>query len=727
MTAFRNSVVYITALGLALSAQQAPTQQPVQQPASNVGTNGDSVTTFKSNVSVVIETVIVRDKQGKIIPNLTAKDFTVTEDNVAQTIQFCDYQTLSDAPDLQFAKRPDANPDPDTKPVDDKDSKAVAPKVAAVTNNQILNEAPGDIRYKNKRLLAMYFDMSAMPVPDQLRAFAAGLKFIKTKMTSSDLMSIMQYSGGAVKVLNDFTDDRDALQKTIQTMAVGEGNGFDETDSSDAAADTGAAFGQDDAEFNIFNTDRQMAAIQTAVKMLGSLNEKKALIYFASGMQLNGINNQAQLNATVNAAVRANVAMYPIDARGLVASAPLGDATKGSPGGVQMYSGASAMANANNFAKSQDTMYTLAADTGGKALLDFNDLELGIIHAQEAISSYYIIGYVSTKPTLDGKFRRVKITYNGDPSAKVEYRQGYYAGKTFSKFTATDKERQLEDALMLGDPITELTIAMEVDFFQLNKAEYYVPVAMKIPGSELTLAKKGGAERTSIDFIGEVKDEYGSTISNVRDTVNVPIKEETAQELAKHPVLYDTGFTLLPGPYSIKVLARDNETGRIGTYMMKFVVPNLNKEEKRIPISSVVIGSQRVAFNEALYNAAKDKGKSEMISPLVQDGQKLLPSVTRVFSRTKDMYVYLQAYEPTATSTRPLVAFVTFYKGQSKAFETPPIQVTEALANSLKTMPMKFSIPLAKLPQGRYNCQVTILDPAGAKAAFWQAPIYLVQ
>jgi len=214
MTVFRNSVVYITALGLALSAQQPPAQT-----GNNVGTNGDSVTTFKSNVSVVIETVIVRDKAGKIIPNLTAKDFTVTEDGAPQTIQFCDYQTLSDAPDLEFAKRPDANPEP----ADDKDAKAVAPKVAPITNNQIVNEAPGDIRYKNKRLLAMYFDMSAMPVPDQLRAFAAGLKFIKTKMTSSDLMAIMQYTGGSVKVLNDFTDDRDSLQKTIQTMAVGEG------------------------------------------------------------------------------------------------------------------------------------------------------------------------------------------------------------------------------------------------------------------------------------------------------------------------------------------------------------------------------------------------------------------------------------------------------------------------------------------------------------------------
>jgi VWFA-related protein len=725
----RGMIVFLTALAVIAQqngAQQNGARQKATPQNGNVtGTNADAdVPKFVSNVQVVIETVTVKDKNGKVVPGLTAKDFTVTEDGVPQTIQFCDFETLPENPEPEFAKRPDAKP-----PVDaNGDPVKPAPKVPGVTAAQIATEAPGDIRYKNKRLLAMYFDMSAMPVPDQLRAFAAGLKFIKTKMTSVDLMSIMEYTGGAVKVLNDFTDDRDALQKTIETLAVGEGNGFDETDSSDAAADTGAAFGQDDAEFNIFNTDRQLAAIQTAVKMLGSLNEKKSFIYFASGMRLNGINNQAQMQATVNAAVRSNVSMYPIDARGLVASAPLGDASTGSPGGQAMYSGAGAFARANNFALSQDTMFTLAADTGGKALLDFNDLELGIVHAQQAISSYYIIGYVSTKAAQqDGKFRRVRITYNGDPSAKVEdYRQGYYGPKQFSKFTATDKERQLEEALMMGDPVTELTIAMEVDYFQLNRAEYYVPVAMKIPGSELTLAKKGGAERTSIDFIGEVKDEYGSTLSNVRDTVNISLKEETAAQLSKHPVLYATGFTLLPCTCTLKVLARDNETGRIGTFQLKFTIPNLNKEDKRIPISSVVISSQLEPFNEALYNAAKDKGKSEMISPLVQNGQKLLPSVTRVFSKTRDMYVYLQAYEPTAETVQPLVAYVTFYRGQNKAFETPPISVTEALPNKLKTMPMKFIIPLDKLPPGRYNTQVTILDPAGAKAAFWQAPIVLV-
>ena len=111
---------------------------------------------------------------------------------------------------------------------------------------------------------------------------------------------------------------------------------------------------------------------------------------------------------------------------------------------------------------------------------------------------------------------------------------------------------------------------------------------------------------------------------------------------------------------------------------------------------------------------------------MVQDGQKLIPSVTRVFSRSREMYVYLQAYQPTAETTQPLVAFVTFYRGKTKAFETPPLPVTEGLNNRLKTVPLKLSVSLSKLPPGKYACQVTVLDPKSQKAAFWQAPVMLL-
>jgi VWFA-related protein len=683
-----------------------------QQIGQNAPTGSTGTTTFTTGTQLVVETVGVTDKKGAPVEGLRAKDFTVTEDGVPQEIRFFEYQKL---PGTGSAV-PATPSGPEHIHIYDK-----------LGRTQISPEAPGNTRYKDRRLMALYFDMTAMPAGDQSRALGAAQKFIRTQMTSADLMAILRYSGGAVEVLQDFTDDRDRLLSIVETMIVGEGQGFGESTSDAGAADTGAAFGQDDSEFNIFNTDRQLSALQTAAKMLGQLSEKKSLIYFASGLRLNGLNNQAQLHATINAAIRAGVSFWPIDARGLVAEAPMGDATRGSPGNVGMYSGAGALATTTNFQQSQDTLYALAADTGGKALLDYNDLATGIVQAEQSISSYYIIGYYATNTAQDGKFRRIKISLNGDVQAKLDYRQGYFAGKQFSKFAAADKERQLEDALMLPDPVTELTIAMEIDYFQLNRAEYFIPIMVKIPGRELALAKRGGAEHTVIDFIGEIKDAYGTTITNVRDKANIKLSDATASELSKRPIEYDFAFTLLPGSYSIKFLARDAETGRIGTYQTTFIVPNLNKEEKQLPISSVVLSSQRIDLKDALYNAVKNKDRGETANPLVQNGQKLIPSVTRAFSKDHNMYVYLQAYEQDAPAVRPLVALVGFYRGQEKAFETQPIEVTEGMNNRLKTIPLQFDIPLDRLAPGKYDCQVTILDPTGQKAAFWQAPVVVVQ
>ncbi|MFZ0819121.1 MAG: VWA domain-containing protein [Candidatus Acidiferrales bacterium] len=682
-----------------------------QQVGQNTAPQVNSTQKITVNTNLVVEQVSVKDKKGNPILGLTAKDFTLTEDGVAQTIRFCDPIELTEIPSGEIP----VSTEPENVKIYNK-----------LGTTQIMPETEGNLRYKDHRLMALYFDMTAMPPADQIRALAAAEKFVRTQMTPADLLAIFRYSGSSVDLLQDFTADRSKILSIIQTLIVGEGQGFDESTSDASTSDTGAAFGQDDSEFNIFNTDRQLSAIQTAAKMLGRLSEKKSLIYFASGLTLNGIDNQAQLHATIDAAIRAGVTIWAIDSRGLVAQAPLGDATRASPGGQSMYTGAAAMAMTTNFQKSQDTLYGIAADTGGKALLDYNDLTKGIVEAQHSVSSYYILSYYTTNANQDGKFRRIKVTLNSDVAANLDYRQGYFAGKVFGKFTTADKERQLEDALMLEEPITELTISMEIDYFQLNRAEYFVPIIMKIPGRELALAKRGGAEHTLIDFIGEIKDAYGGrTVTNLHDKVNIKLSDATALELVKRPIEYDTGYTILPGKYNIKVLARDDETGRIGTYQTTFTIPNLNKEDKRIPISTVVLSSQRVDLKDALYNA-KNNDKEEVANPLVVNGVKLIPSVTRVFSKSRDMYVYLQAYEQGVTTVQPLVAFVSFYHAQTKTFETQPIKVTTGMNNRLNTMPLNFSIGLKELPLGEYDCQVSVLDPTGQKVAFWRAPIKIV-
>ena len=119
----------------------------------------------------------------------------------------------------------------------------------------------------------------------------------------------------------------------------------------------------------------------------------------------------------------------------------------------------------------------------------------------------------------------------------------------------------------------------------------------------------------------------------------------------------------------------------------------------------------------------KDQVKQEAADPLIQNGQQLLPSVTRVFNKGRDLYVFLQAYEPTTTAPAPLIAFVSFYQGQTKVYETKPTEVTPPASTHMQTAPLNFTINLAQLPPGKYDCQVTVLDPTGQKGTFWQAPI----
>jgi len=359
-------------------------------------------------------------------------------------------------------------------------------------------------------------------------------------------------------------------------------------------------------------------------------------------------------------------------------------------------------------------------------MFDYNDLSLGIVKAAQAATDYYILGYYTANTATDGKLRRIKVTLSGGRQADLSYRQGYYADKTFATFTTQEKERQLEEAFLLEDPITEISIALELNYFQLNRAEYAVPVAMKIPGSELTLARRRGAARTTMDFITEVKDENGFLIQRIRDKIDIKLSDSDAEQLARGPLQYESGYTLLPGKYVIKVLARDATTGRIGTYQTNFTVPNLVKEITRLPTSSVVLSSQRQAVGDELFAVNRAPDQADFVDPLVHEGQKLVPSVTRVFSRSRDLYVYLEAYQRGETSQRPLVAFVTFFREGEKAFETTPLPVVYGMNPKSKAVAMRFSVALAEFTPGRYDCQVTVLDPATQKAAFWRMPLAVV-
>jgi len=709
-------LVALFLISAAFTQQQSGAGQTLNAPLAQPSVK------FETTTQLVIVNVFVKDKDGRPVEGLTASDFSVFEDGKPQQIKVFEYQRVEDnqlpPPQRGFAER-----------AADQGAQGAPPARAAEAAVQpaITPARPGEIKYKDSRLLVLYFDFQGMPVEDQIRAQEGALKFLTTQMTASDRVAIMSCAG-QLKVLHDFTDDREALIKIVKGLVVGEASEMANTSADESAEDTGAAFTADDSEFNIFNTDRKLTALGNALKMLASLPEKKALVYFSSGVTRSGIDNDAQLRATINAAVRSNVSIYPVDARGLVAMAPAGNASRGSGGGEGNrgnFGGGAGRALMSSLSGSQDTLYALAADTGGKAFFDSNDLSLGVAQAQRDIASYYILGYYSTNTALDGKFRRIKVQLNNKLAAKLDYRSGYFASKQFKQFSSSDRERQLEEALMLGDPITDLTLALEVGYFRMAMDRYYVPVTVKMPGSDLELARRGGYESTRLDYICQVRDSRGRLAATARDFITIRLKEETAADLATKTVAYDMGFALQPGNYTLKFLVRENETGKMGTFETRFIVPDLTKDAGLLPISSVVLSHQRESLKNAIGSARPDKRLLEF-NPLVRNDEKLIPSVTRVFRKDQEMYVFLEAYEPNAEQTQPLVASLGLYRGKVKAFETEPVRVTEGLNPFTKAVPVRFSFPLGKLEPGRYICQVNVLNPATGRFAFWRAPVILL-
>ena len=156
-------------------------QAGAQQIGQNAPANASGTYTLTAKAQLVVETVVVKDKAGKFISGLGAKDFTITEDGAQQTIRFIEHQ------DLAAEERPVAPAAPGTEQIK---------LYKQLTRTQIAPEASENSRYKNRRLLALYFDMTAMRPADQLRALSAAEKFIRTQMTSVDLVAILRYQGG---------------------------------------------------------------------------------------------------------------------------------------------------------------------------------------------------------------------------------------------------------------------------------------------------------------------------------------------------------------------------------------------------------------------------------------------------------------------------------------------------------------------------------------------------
>jgi VWFA-related protein len=728
----RRGLIAMVAVGICLisgselqtRAQQQPSsttttpdsntvQVPAQRQARPRQQQGPSV--LRAQSELVRIDVEVTDKKGQPIKGLRPDQFVVTDNGKPQRISVFSY---SDVEKVETAG-PDNNASPIVVAVDS--GTPNAPSVDQISD-----------QVRDRRMIVLFFDLTSMETDDILRAHAAAEKFVKQQMTPADLVAIVTF-GSDLAVLANFTNDRATLEKAVAKLVPGAASQLAnplyaaaEDGEYDVQQDTGAAYTPDETEFNVFNTDQKLAAVEGLANVLEGIPGRKALVEFSGGITQTGEENRAELESATDAANRADVSIYSIDARGMFATPPGGDVTSTAATGTSMFSGASVYHQTDQREDSRDTLATLSTDTGGKAFFDLGDLSDALPQIQQDNRGYYLLGYgLPADVKRDGSWRAVRVKVTA-PGAHIRYRNGYYSPRDFQHLEKADREQQLDEAMQSQSPETDLPIAVETAMFRLNDQQVYVPISAKLSSSALDWAKTHNQREAAFDFAAEVRAPSGQSVAELRDTIRVRLDEQRFEQVSRSNLIYQGGVVLAPGTYQLKFLARENESGKIGTFEQRIVVPARSSD--RMTLSSVLLSSQLVPVEKSSEVQAKSQGLRAKIttSPLEIQGEKIVPSVTRFFNPQQTLYVFFQAYYPEKTQrsdafdASALRAGLVFFRSGVQVNATPLLAPAQVDAQS-RTASFRISLPLAKLPAGRYTVQAVAIEAGTQQSAFGRA------
>jgi VWFA-related protein len=686
------SCALLALLPSALFAQQASV--PQSSPA------------IRATTELVLVNVVARDKKGNLVRDLKQQDFTVLEDGQKQQVASFDFENIDELALTQQTMATVTG------------TSGRAPTAVAGQSTEHAVDA------RDRRLILLFFDFSAMD-PEQIdRAVDAAKKYVSTKMQSADLIAIVSLSTN-MRLDLDFTGDKARILATLRAYDSSSGQGFDNgsTGSAEGSAEASGAFTADDTDYNTFSADRKLLALQSIIQSVGRLSQKKSLIYFSNGISQSGVDNQSALRAATAAAVKANVAIYPLDVRGLQALPGGGEAQNASLHGQSAYTGSSVLNDLNSNAATQETLSTLAADTGGKAFFDSNDFSGVFSQVQKDTSAYYILGYTSSNHVKDGRFRHIKVILNR-PDVKLDYRAGYYAGRDFGHSGRTDREQQMQDELASDLPVTDVAVYAGTAYFRRDDSHYYLAVSIVVPGSQIPFVQEKDRDSATLDIAGVVLESGKFQVGQLRDTVKLAV--DAARQVRRKNVQYNTSFLLAPGSYHLKFVVRENRTGRMGTFETDVQIPDLRKVPLRS--SSVVLSSLRVPAT----------GKNKSTNPLVGDQTELVPNVTHVFTQDQHLYLQFEVYDaakrkaPAAaagtTSDAPapkspadtirVLTSVQFMQGDMKVYESKPIIANEVNVPQRKAVEFQLDLPLQALKPGFYTCQVNIIDDVAGNYAF---------
>jgi VWFA-related protein len=564
----------LAAFAVARAAAQGRRSSPVQSfptpPPDDDQASQQAQQTVKTVTIVVPVRVVVRDPQGHAVVNLTKDDFKLFQDGKQQDI----VNFLAVANPVNF---PTASPAAA--------GGTAAPSAGASPTKAALPMPP-------QRFVALFFDDVHLNMPDLMRARDAADRFVDSSLEPADRVAVFTVSGQSQQ---DFTSDRDALHKSLEALLPHAATAGDPDSAgdcppmdfpeADAIANQGmtqvlAVATQDalncaysgeehfrpeaqdlalrTADHLVFAQDEQTEAafrrIREVVRRVSALPGQRDVVLISPGFLYPG--HDEELAQTIDNAIHTDVVINTLDARGLYAPAAGGDVGQAS---VAHMGGGEALLN--SFRAADETLASnvlgdLADSTGGTAFANSNDFGAGLRAMAAAPEVYYLLAYSPRNLKTDGHYHHIKVTLNAKQEYAVDARHGFYAPARAETSEQTAR-REIDDELFANDEKHDLPVELQTRVEKKAGGGEQLDIYADLDIAHLHFQKANGVNQEGLTLVAALFDSNGNYVDGTQKVLSFDLKDATLADLSKTGASSELNFTVKPGAYIVRLVARD--------------------------------------------------------------------------------------------------------------------------------------------------------------------------
>ena len=753
-------------------AQDAPSPAApatAAEPAVQKQQNGPAV---RSETRLVRVDVIVTDKKGNYIHDLSAKDFKVYDDNKQQEV-------------ANFSFGADPN-----------------------------SPGAGERRYT-----VLFFDDASMDSSDQPRARAAAVKFIDANVAPDRALAVVEFTG-ALRITQNFTTDADKLKQVVSGIKNSSitTNPLPPTAINTAPGLNGPSLNSAENNFGAYSV---LLSIRILAKNLASVTGRKSLVLFTAGFPLTP-ERDSELTATIDACNKANVAIYPLDVRGLVAmnqmnqrkpgdhapgklEAALGSSnsggasagmklasfhpssdldvdpqhggggggggggghgggggggtggggaggggggkggsggggtggtggtggkggtggTGGGGGGVPRGGIGQPFANPNftqpraivpsfppSATTNQQVLYALAEGTGGFPIFNTNDLLNGLQKIAAEQNEYYLLGFAPSDSAVGSCHTlKVKVERNG---TNVRARSGYCNVKSTDALAGKPIEKELE-AHASGESTSPAAGTLQAPFFYTASNEARINLAMEIPPSSVEFNKVKGKYHADVNVLGIAYRSDGSVAARFSDQQTFDLEKDSWKEITKSPIHYQNQFVIAPGQYRLTVVLSGG-----GQNFGKYETPlNIDMYDgKAFSLSGIALTKHLERVSD--LGGALDADLLADHTPLVVHQMEVIPSGSNRFKKSDKVALYAQVYDPGVANPSPPALRVAYQVVDQKTgkpvFATGTIDASPFVEKGSPMVPLALMIPTDNFAPGAYRIELQAAEAGGASS-----------